>query len=205
MKKHQITICFVAVLSVLIMNVLIPSAASCLGPVERKSLIASLPRGDVFENDGENYVWLPTLRGEKTIAGKAATRIKQKADAATEDTADVEQKGPFRIYKPSATSGKLYARSVKNSSICPIALNLRTKSLAIVTGNIWLKLKNIHDADAIAVEYGLSLSFSNAAMSTSFYQVPAEMDIQTLRTQLLADSRIMRVTLDMVDRIRHPR
>ena len=205
MKKHQITIYFVAVLSVLIMNVLIPSVASCLDPVERKSLIASLPLGEVFENDGENYVWLPTLRGEKTIAGKAATRIKQKADAATEDTVDVEQKGPFRIYKPSAKSGKLYARSVKNSSTFPIALNLRTKSLAIVTGNIWLKLKNIKDADAIAAEYGLALSFSNAAMSTSFYQVPAEMDIQTLRTQLLADARIMRVTLDMVDRIRHPR
>ena len=167
---------------------------------QREALVASLPRGETFENDGDTYVWLPTLRGARTTGGNA---VERSASAAAGSREVVQEKGHFTIYGPSGAAES--AATASAPSGYGIALNLRTKSLAVITGNIWLKLKNMRDTAAIATEYGLVFSFSNAAMSTSFYSVPPEMDIQALRKKLLADPRVLTVTLDMLDRIRHPR
>lgn len=212
MEKTKITIIALAVLSLFSSVPLISQDAWCLDRAERESFISALPRGETFENDGNPYVWLPTLRGEKTGSPKATEKTAKSTVAIAEKETTVEQKGPYTIYGPSSgafqsTARQGYSAQSANgtNSGCPIALNTRTKSLAIITGNIWLKLKNIQDAKTIGDEYGLTFSFSNAAMSTSFYQVPADTDIATLRQSLQADSRILRVTLDMVDRIHNPR
>jgi len=42
-------------------------------------------------------------------------------------------------------------------------------------------------------------------METAFYDIPGNVDIQALRKQLQADARVVRVTLDMVDRIHNLR
>lgn len=205
MNKTKMSFCFVWALSVFIANALIPPVASCLDPAQRAALMDSLPRGEAFENNGMNYVWLPTLRGVKTLPARTTSGGGNTAAAAAENQAAVEQKGPFTIYRTPAVSGKSSVAARDSNSTYPIALNIQTGSLAIITGNIWLKLKNLNDAGTIAADYGLTLSFTNADMSTSFYQIPAQADIQALRKRLQADSRISRVTLDMVDRIRHPR
>jgi hypothetical protein len=51
----------------------------------------------------------------------------------------------------------------------------------------------------------MTLSFVNTPMATAFYEVLENMDILKLRNQLAADSRVVRATLDMVDKIRLPR
>ncbi len=191
---------FIVVLSAFIMNALVPAAAPCLDGTQREALIASLPRGEAFENNGWNYVWLPTLKGVKT---KAA--IRETTSAAADNQTHVQQKGPFMIYETADRSKKSSAMASGGRATYPVALNVQTHSLAVITGNIWLTLKDIRDAGAIAAEYGLTFSFSNAAISTSFFRIPAETDIPALRKRLQTDARIIRVTLDMVDRIRHPR
>ena len=85
-----------------------------------------------------------------------------------------------------------------------MVLNLRTKSIGIITGRLWLKLKELSDARSMADAYGMTLSFVNTPMSTAFYDVPAGVDIFVLRKDLQKDPRVLRVTLDMVDRIRRP-
>ena len=206
MKHLKISLFSVVVLSLLFSTIIMPRFAWCLDSTERETFIASLPRGESFENDGTTYAWLPTLRGIKTINTKSTANTATMTDNET----TVEQKGPYTIYKPSSTLVKsaavkaLSVTSTAGGSTHPIALNLRTNSLAVITGNIWLKLKNMQDTEALGKEYGLIFSFSNAAMSTSFYSVPADTDIAALRENLLTDSRITRVTLDMVDRIRRP-
>ena len=71
-------------------GIFVSQPAWCLDPVQRQALVASLPQGEKFENDGFAYVWLPTLRAEKTGAGKdmAATKA-------------IEQKGLFSVFKKS--------------------------------------------------------------------------------------------------------
>ncbi len=117
--------------------------------------------------------------------------------------------GAFSIYRPvptSPASGRKTANMAAGDlPAYPVVFNQRTKALGVLTRRLWLKLKEMRDTDGIAKEYGMALSFSNAAMQTSFYEVPEGIDLQTLRTRLQSDPRIMRVTLEVIDRIRQPR
>jgi hypothetical protein len=172
-----------------------------LDPVQKEALIASLPRGEVFENDGSTYVFLPTLWAEK----RGGHEVESLAGPNSGEV--VEQKGLFRVYR-GPLEGVPSIRGLRAESgagsVHPVVLNLKTQSLGIITGNLWLKFKNMGDAQSVADAYGISLSFVNAAMSTAFYEVPAGVDILTLRKRLETDPRVVRVTLDMVDRLRHP-
>ncbi|MDQ5986378.1 MAG: hypothetical protein CSYNP_02101 [Syntrophus sp. SKADARSKE-3] len=198
MKK--IIIPFLALLSLSVTHIMIADKALCYDAAQRKAFIATLPQGSTFENDGMTYVWLPTLRGEKKSASSGKT-----AESATGGRQTIEQKGGFTIYKPAASGTMASQAASRNTATAHrIALNVQTQSLAVVTGKLWLKLKDINDARPIADEYGLTFSHIFAPMMTAFYQAPDGADLEALRKKLLADDRIKRVTLDMVDRIRQP-
>lgn len=173
----------------------LPQFAWCLDSAQRETLVASLPQGESFENDGSIYVWLPTLRAEKTDVRK---------DMALEDV--IERKGLFSVYKQSqATAPSIRAENESADSVSthPVVYNLKMKSIGIITGKLWLKLKDMQDAPFIANMYNIPLFFANNEMSTAFYDIPGDVNIQTLRKQLEADTRVLRVTLDMVDVIQH--
>ena len=188
---------FLFIMGLLLMcpGVLIPQLAWCLDSAQREAFVASLPQGESFENDGSTYVWLPTLRAEKTDVRK---------DMAVEDV--IERKGLFSVYKQSqATVPSIRAENESADSIPthPVVYNLKMKSIGIITGKLWLKLKDMQDVPFIADMYNIPLSFANNEMSTAFYDIPGDVNIQTLRKQLEADTRVLRVTLDMVDVIQH--
>jgi hypothetical protein len=188
---------FLFIMGLLLMchGVLIPQLAWCLDSAQREAFVASLPQGESFENDGSTYVWLPTLRAEKTDVRK---------DMAVEDV--IERKGLFSVYKQSqATVPSIRAEneSADNIPTHPVLYNLKMKSIGIITGKLWLKLKDMQDVPSIADMYNIPLSFANNEMSTAFYDIPGDVNIQTLRKQLETDTRVLRVTLDMVDVIQH--
>ena len=186
---------FIIGLLLMCSGVLVPQFAWCLDSAQREAFVASLPQGESFENDGSTYVWLPTLRAEKTAARK---------DMAVEDV--IERKGLFSVYKQSqATVPSIRAENESADSVPthPVVYNLKMKSIGIITGKLWLKLKDMQDAPFIADMYNIPLSFANNEMSTAFYDIPGDVNIQTLRKQLEADTRVLRVTLDVVDVIQH--
>jgi hypothetical protein len=188
---------FLFIMGLLLMcsGVLVPQFAWCLDSAQREAFVASLPQGESFENDGLTYVWLLTLRAEKTDIRK---------DMALEDV--IERKGLFSVYKQSqATAPSIRAEneSADNVPTHPVVYNLKMKSIGIITGKLWLKLKDMQDAPSIANMYNIPLYFANNEMSTAFYDIPGDVNIQTLRKQLEADTRVVRVTLDMVDEIQH--
>jgi len=196
---RKLTITFT--LAFAIISAFLPLTALSLDSTEINSLITSLPRGETIKNDGNTYVWLPTLKAFQAF-GKTST---SDLTVTTADRKIVGKKGPFTIYQLSASPEKIFTHSAGAGSGYPVALNLNTNSLAVVTGNIWLKLKNMRDSRPIGDEYGLAYSFSNATMATSFYSLPPDADINALLKKLQADPRVLRVTLDMIDRIRYPR
>jgi hypothetical protein len=178
-------------------GIFVSQPAWCLDPVQRQALVASLPQGEKFENDGFAYVWLPTLRAEKTGAGKDM--------AATEA---IEQKGLFSVFKKSQAAAPAIRadnESATDAPTYPVVYNLEMKSIGILTGKLWLNLKDMADALSLAETYHLTLSWTNNKMETAFYDIPENVDIQALRKQLQADARVVRVTLDMVDRIHNLR
>jgi len=177
--------------------VLVPRSAWCLDSAQMDALVASLPQGETFENDGFAFVWLPTLRAEKTDARKDMTATEM-----------VEQKGLFSVYKRSQVAVPAIRadnESALDTPTYPVVYNQDMKSIGILTGRLWLKLKDMADAPTLAETYHLSLSWTNNEMETAFYDIPENVDIQELRKQLQADTRVVRVTLDMVDRIRNLR
>ncbi len=205
------SILLVACLSLICSGVLIPQSAWSLDAAQREAFITSLPQGEIFENDGSTYVWLPTLRAEKTDGRNVESSENANAGAALTDPAMgdvIERKGRFTVYNQSLAA-KPSIRTASGSSgevpAHPVVLNLRTKSLGIITGNLWLKLKDMQDVQPIADAYNITLSFVNIPMETAFYEFPADVNILALRKLLESDARISRVTLDMVERISRPR
>jgi hypothetical protein len=198
-------------LSLICSGILIPQSAWSLDAARREAFITSLPQGETFENDGSTYVWLPSLRAEKTDGRNVESSVNANAGAALTDPAMgdvIERKGLFTVYSQSLAAEP----AIRTATGCagefpahPVVLNLRTKSLGIITGNLWLKLKDMQDAQPIADAYSITLSFVNIPMETAFYEYPADVNILALRKQLEADARISRVTLDMVERISRPR
>ncbi len=190
---------FLFIMGLLLMcsGVLVPQFAWCLDSAQQEAFVASLPQGESFDNGGSPYVWLLTLRAEKTDIRK---------DMAVEDV--IERKGLFSVYKQSqATAPSIRAEneSADNVPTHPVVYNLKMKSIGIITGKLWLNLKDMQDAPSIANMYNIPLYFANNEMSTAFYDIPGDVNIQTLRKQLEADTRVLRVTLDMVDVIKHLR
>jgi hypothetical protein len=180
-------------------------------PTGREELIASLVQGEIFENDGSTYACLPTLRAQKTRGQSAEPGMNGNDGSISSDSVPgeaMERKGLFTVYRQQLAEGPSIRTEGRQSAgtvlTHPVVLNLKTKSIGIVTGKLWLKLRDIQDARIISDAYGMTLSFVNVPMSTSFYEIPAEVDILELRKRLQDDSRILGVTLDMVDRIRHP-
>lgn len=185
------------------------SGAGWTNAAPDKTWIDTLAQGEHFENDGFSYTALPTLFAVKTDAsGPAALKPSLSGDGSDRF---IEQKGPFALYEQTEAANTVGVRTLSKISAgdgfaYPAVLNLKTQSLGVLTGKLWLKLKDLSDADAIASDYALSLSFTNTALSTAFYEVPKteSVDLLALRSKLLADSRVETVTLDMVDRIRQP-
>jgi len=186
-----------------------PLSAWGLDPEQRKAFVTSLPQGEKFENDGTLYVWLPTLRAEKTDARHDKLNMASN-EGSTPTPADmIERKGQFAVYSHLLLESPSILTATGSSGdriqAYPVVLNLKTQSIGILTGHLWLKLKDMQDAQSIADSYQMTLSFVNTPMATAFYEVPENMDILKLRNQLASDSRVVRATLDMVDKIRLPR
>jgi hypothetical protein len=199
-------ILFMIGLSLICSGVLIPQAAWSFDQARREAFIASLPQGETFENDGSTYVLLPSLRAEKTELGVNENPGSVQTDQTKEDV--IERKGLFTVYRQSS-SEQASIRTVKGQSgdvqVNPVVLNLETKSIGIINGKLWLKLKDMQDAQSIANSYNITLSFVNIPMETAFYDFPNDVNILTLRNRLIEENPgILRVTLDMVDRIRLP-
>lgn len=185
------------------------SGAGWANAAPDKTWIATLTQGEHFENDGFSYAALPTLFAIKTNASGAAALKPSLSGNGTDRF--IEQKGPFTLYEQTAAVSTVGVRTLSKISAgdgfaYPSVLNLKTQSLGILTGKLWLKLGNLGDADAVASDYNLSLSFTNKELSTAFYEVKKteSVDLLALRNQLMADPRIETVTLDMVDQIRKP-
>lgn len=199
----------------LLLGVVSPAPSRGADPVSPEALVQSLPRGDAFANDGEPYVWLPTLRATKGTGGRFLLSVGDAPAAEGEGALSagevLDRKGLFTIYRPAVdgVSPAAGVRVLQDSSgdlpANPVVFNQRTKALGVLTRNLWLKLKEMGDTEAIAGEYSLVLSFSNPAMQTSFYRAPEGIDLKRLRERLLNDPRILGVTLEIIDRVHRPR
>lgn len=190
-------------------GLVVPAVGCAGGAGQHQALIRALPRGETFRNDGQPYVLLPTLRAGKEKGGDVQAGQVRPGDPVVSSREALTERGLFTIYRPAETPSAAMTPDTSVSAevlpAYPVVLNERTGALGVVTRRLWLKLRDMRDTDPIAREYGLDNSFSNAAMRTSFYEVPGGADIWALRARLRSDPRVERVTLEVIDRVLRPR
>lgn len=174
---------------------------------ERRNFISSLIQGDQFKNDKKEYALIPGLnavntgRNSKKASGVFKT-LTANNDILVQNV--VQTKGGFTIFEPQSSSGLPMIKTLRSSSsgasVYPVMLNLQTKTLGVFTGKLWLKLKDVSQAENITKDYPLKLDFSNTSMETAFYTVSSGEDILKLKDKLENDARVLRVTLDIFEK-----
>jgi hypothetical protein len=145
---------------------------------------------------------------------ESATETMEARAARLPQGEEFARKGAFRIYHQSvvpsaaAEEGGTPSRSISalpEPPLHPVVFNKRMKKLGVMTRKLWLKLADMKDSGSIASEYGLKPSYNCEPMQTAFYSAPDGIDLMQLRTRLESDPRVLRVTLETLDRIARPR
>ncbi len=203
------TFCVVIALAFYVSNALIPMQVWALDSAGREALVASLPKGETFENDGSTYLFLPTIQAVRTTPESMGSKGKEAGvsdSKGIEIKGFIERKGLYALYRHSfseASSIRFERGDSEDVTVSPVVLNLRTGSFTVITGKMCLKLNDLEDVKDLADAYGIALSFVNQYLTLACYEIPPDVEILVLRKDLLNDPRVLRVTLDMVDRIRH--
>src|SRR5262245_3357457 len=115
----------------------------------------SLRKGIQWENHGVAYAVLPEVRAAMS-ANKDETPAATLARHGVTGGTVVDRKGGFVLYreaaapKPLAGSGSPTPLLATKADPRPVALNMRTKQLAVVLNSIRVELRNPASADTLA-------------------------------------------------------
>lgn len=182
-----------------------PGANPRPAAADMAAVVDALPAGPSFSNDGQPYVWLPTLAAVRKGEDRTGAAVGA-PDAAPGSV--LAEKGRFIVYAPQEAASEANRTAMAAPTAAahyPVVFNRRTGRLGVVSRKLWLKLDRPADAAPIADAYSLQLAFVNPVMKTAFYTAPAGLDLHALRNALSGDPRVARVTLEIIDRTFRPR
>ncbi len=195
-------------ISIITLSILIsPFITSGMDNSSRTEIINSLEKGEEIKNGHDKYIFIPGL---KALNSEISTSNSKSNLLRSESSGDeiLGKKGRFSIYRSNSSginSRKASKQHIGKNSERPVVQNRRTGRLAVVTGNIIVKLKDIGTAQNIAKTYNLELSFTNKFMKTAFFSSLDLSNLPALKNNLENDSRVIRVNLEIVDKIRKTR
>ena len=116
-----------------------------------------------------------------------------------------DQKGPFQVFIASeASDASLAAMSSSAGSYNQIAYNPETGNVAIIVGEIIVKLKPNVSAEAIASIYNINLTNNFQQINTAIYRVNDWQDIFTIAKQLSENSGIEFAEVDVIEHFAQP-
>ena len=116
-----------------------------------------------------------------------------------------DKKGPFQVFITSeASNASLAAMSSSASSYNQIAYNPETGNVAIIVGEIIVKLKPNVSAEVIAAIYNINLVNNFQQINTAFYRVNDWQDIFTITKQLSENPAIEFAEVDVIEHFAQP-
>ncbi len=116
-----------------------------------------------------------------------------------------DQKGPFQMFIASETSeASLAAISFSSGNYNQIAYNPETGNIAIIAGDIIVKLQPHISAEAIASIYNINLTNKFQQINTAIYRVNDWQDIFTIAKQLSENSGIEYAEIDVIEHFAEP-
>ena len=116
-----------------------------------------------------------------------------------------DKKGPFQVFITSeASNASLAAMSSSASSYNQIAYNPETGNVAIIVGEIIVKLRPNVSAEVIAAIYNINLVNNFQQINTAFYRVNDWQDIFTISKQLSENPAIEYAEVDVIEHFAQP-
>ena len=116
-----------------------------------------------------------------------------------------DQKGPFQVFIASeASNASIAAMSSSASSYNQIAYNPETGNVAIIVGEIIVKLRPNVSAEVIAAIYNINLVNNFQQINTAFYRVNDWQDIFTISKQLSENPAIEYAEVDVIEHFAQP-
>jgi hypothetical protein len=166
---------------------------------ERSAMLKSLDRGKTMKGSRDEYRHLPQVFA---VARTSSSETPEQAIARVAQGAElIETKGRLVLYRSAGTGGALVQRS-GNSTVYPTAINTRTGTLGVFTGELVVKPKSIADADTIAAGHGLEKIKEYPQLGTVFYKVKAGADIADVSASVQADPRVESAYPEIIERVR---
>ena len=116
-----------------------------------------------------------------------------------------DKKGPFQVFIASeASNASIAAMSSSASSYNQIAYNPETGNVAIIVGEIIVKLRPNVSAEVIAAIYNINLVNNFQQINTAFYRVNDWQDIFTITKQLSENPAIEYAEVDVIEHFAQP-
>ena len=116
-----------------------------------------------------------------------------------------DKKGPFQVFIASeASNASIAAMSSSASSYNQIAYNPETGNVAIIVGEIIVKLRPNVSAEVIAAIYNINLVNNFQQINTAFYRVNDWQDIFTITKQLSENPAIEFAEVDVIEHFAQP-
>ena len=116
-----------------------------------------------------------------------------------------DKKGPFQVFIASeASNASIAAMSSSASSYNQIAYNPETGNVAIIVGEIIVKLKPNVSAEVIAAIYNINLVNNFQQINTAIYRVNDWQDIFTITKQLSENPAIEFAEVDVIEHFAQP-
>jgi hypothetical protein len=165
-------------------------------------MLKTLERGKAMKGSRDQYRHLTQV----FAVALAGSETPEQAIARTGDAGAqlVETKGKLVLYRSSSTR-PASVRSAGGASVYPTAVNDRTGTLGVLTGELIVKPRNMDDADAIASGRGIEKAKAYPHLQTVFYKVKAGVDIADAAAALQADPRVESAYPEIVERVRVPK
>ena len=106
-----------------------------------------------------------------------------------------------------AIPGRTIAQTNENSSFnnYQLAYNETTRRVAVITGNIIVKLKINIDAASIASDYNLSIAKDFPRIQRAFFKVENQSELASKLIALNADYRVIEANLEMMEHFHRAR
>ena len=161
----------------------------------------ALDSGVVFTSNQVQYQLILGGRAVNQNANNVA------ALSASSDRSNLwsDQKGPFQVFIVSeASNASLAAMSSSASSYNQIAYNPETGNVAIIVGEIIVKLRPNVSAEVIAAIYNINLVNNFQQINTAFYRVNDWQDIFTITKQLSENPAIEYAEVDVIEHFAQP-
>jgi uncharacterized protein len=174
-----------------------------LSTTERAAMLKTLERGKSIKGSRGVYQHLPQV---SAVALASASETPEHALARIGETGAklVETKGRLVLFR-SKQAKPAAVQYPGGSGVFPAALNARTGTLGVLTGNLIVKPKSMADADTIAASHGLEKTKAYPHLQTVFYKAKPGIDLADVSAALQADPRIESAYPEIIEHLRVPK